>query len=96
MYITLGIGFKQFMLDWKRFYSSEQDKVDQSYQAPSDSSRFSPSHRKSVVYTTVKISPDGKHVAYAENDRGRFTVIVKSMENGLETVILKGDRKSVV
>ncbi len=93
MYITLGIGFKQFMLDWKRFYSSEQDKVDQSYQAPSDSSRFSPSHRKSVVYTTVKISPDGKHVAYAENDRGRFTVIVKSMENGLETVILKGGNK---
>ena len=93
MYITLGIGFKQFMLDWKRFYSSEQDKVDQSYQAPSDSSRFSPSHRKSVVYTTVKISPDGKHVAYAENDRGRFTVIVKSMENGLEKVILKGGNK---
>ena len=93
MYITLGIGFKQFMLDWKRFYSSEQDKVDQSYQAPSDSSRFSPSHRKSVIYTTVKISPDGKHVAYAENDRGRFNVMVKSLENGLETVILKGGNK---
>ena len=93
MYITLGIGFKQFMLDWKRFYSSEQDKVDQSYQAPSDSSRFSPSHRKSVVYTTVKISPDGKNVAYAENDRGRFTVLVRSLENGLETVILKGGNK---
>ncbi len=93
MYITLGIGFKQFMLDWKRFYSLEQDKVDQSYQAASDSSRFSPSHRKSVIYTTVKISPDGKHVAYAENDRGRFTVMVKSLENGLETVILKGGNK---
>ncbi len=93
MYITLGIGFKQFMIDWKKFYLSEQDKVDLSYVAPSDSSRFTPGHRKSVVYTTVKISPDGKNVAYAENDRGKFTVLVKSLENGKETVILTGGNK---
>ena len=93
MYITLGIGFKQFMLDWKRFYSTEQDKVDQNYFAPLDSTRISPSHRKTVVYTTVKISPDGKNVAYAENDRGKFTVMVKSLENGRETIILTGGNK---
>ena len=93
MYITLGIGFKQFMLDWKRFYSTEQDKVDQNYFAPLDSTRISPSHRKTVVYTTVKISPDGKNVAYAENDRGKFTVMVKSLENGSETIILTGGNK---
>ena len=93
MYITLGIGFKQFMIDWKKFYASEQDRVDLSYAFPSDSSRFSPRHRKTVVYTTVKISPDGKNVAYAENDRGKFTVMVKSLENGRETVILTGGNK---
>ena len=93
MYITLGIGFKQFMVDWKRFYLSEQEKVSQSYVAPSDSTRFTPRHRKSVVFTTVKISPDGKNVAYAENDRGKFTVLVKSLENGRETVILTGGNK---
>lgn len=93
IYITLGIGFKQLMSDWKKFYLSEQEKVELSYVAPSDSSRFSPSHRKSVVYTTVKISPDGKHVAYAENDRGKFTVIVKSLENGKEKVIISGGNR---
>ena len=93
MYITLGIGFKQFMIDWKKFYSSEQERVALSYTMPADSNRFTPRHRKSVVFTTVKISPDGKNVAYAENDRGKFTVVVKSLENGHETVILTGGNK---
>ncbi len=93
MYITLGIGFKQFMIDWKKFYSAEQDQVSQSYGFPADSQRFSPNHRKTVVYTTIKISPDGKNVAYAENDRGKFTVTVKSLENGKETVIISGGNK---
>ncbi len=93
MYITLGIGFKQFMFDWKQFYLSEGQKVDQSYFAPSDSTKVTSSHRSSLVYTTVKISPDGKNVAYAENDRGVFKVMVKSLENGRETVILTGGNK---
>ncbi len=93
MYITLGVGFKQFVADWKKFYGAEQDLVEQSYKAPDDADRFSPRHRKSVVYTTIKISPDGKNVAYAENDRGKFTVTVKSLENGKETVILSGGNK---
>jgi Tol biopolymer transport system component len=93
MYITLGVNFKQFMLDWKRFYSSEQDKVALSYAMPADSNRLTAKHRKTIVYTTIKISPDGKNVAYAENDRGKFTVLVKSLENGKETVILTGGNK---
>ncbi|HRI78014.1 MAG TPA: translocation protein TolB [Cyclobacteriaceae bacterium] len=93
IYITLGIGFKQLIADWKKYYSTAQDRVSQSYAAPSDSQRFSPRHRKSVIYTTVKISPDGKNIAYAENDRGKFTVLVKSLENGKETMILSGGNK---
>lgn len=93
--ITLGVPFKQLMTEWKNYYSSMATKVSQSYIAPSDSSLFSPKHRKSVVYTTVKISPDGKKVAYAENDRGKFTVRVKSLENGRETVILNGGNKVI-
>ncbi|MBY0436154.1 MAG: translocation protein TolB, partial [Cyclobacteriaceae bacterium] len=93
MYMTLGVSFKQLMSDWKKFYATEQERVQQSYSTPSDSIRFTPRHRKSVVFTTVKISPDGRNVAYAENDRGKFTVMVKSLENGSETKILDGGNK---
>lgn len=93
--ITLGIPFRQLMIDWKNYYSDMEKRVGQSYVAPSDSSRFSSRHRKSVVFTTVKISPDGKKIAYAENDRGKFTVKVRSLENGRETVILNGGNKVI-
>lgn len=91
--ITLGVSFKQMMIDWKQFYLAQQDRVGKSYVSPSDSVKFSPKHNKTMVYTTVKISPDGKKIAYAENDRGKFVVRVKSLENGRETVILNGGNK---
>ncbi len=93
--ITLGVPFRQLMIDWKNYYSDMEKRVGQSYVAPSDSSRFSARHRKSVVFTTVKISPDGKKIAYAENDRGKFTVKVRSLENGKETIILNGGNKVI-
>jgi len=93
--ITLGIPFRQLMTEWKNFYSNMEQSVSRSYISPSDSTKFSPTHRKTVIYTTVKISPDGKKIAYAENDRGKFKVIVKSLESGKESVILNGGNKVI-
>jgi WD40-like Beta Propeller Repeat len=93
--ITLGVPFRQLMVDWKEFYGGIEKKVSQSYVPMTDSTRFSKSHRTTLSYTTVKISPDGKKVAYAENDRGKFSVRVKSLENGKETVILNGGNRVI-
>jgi Tol biopolymer transport system component len=93
IYITLGIPFKQLVADWKRFYGEDQQRISASYVAASDSLRLIPSHRKTIVYTTMKISPDGRNIAYAENDRGKYTVYVKSLETGKETTILNDGNK---
>lgn len=88
--ITLGVPFKQLMVDWRVFYGTIENKIEQSYVSVSDSLKFSGKHRDALIYTTVKISPDGKKIAYAENYRGKFKVIVKSLENGQESIILRG------
>ncbi len=93
--ITLGVSFKQLTADWQNYYGDMEQKVSLSYVAPADSNKFSPSHHRSIVYTTVKISPDGKKVAYAENDRGRFVVKVKSLESGRETTIINGGNRVI-
>jgi hypothetical protein len=95
IFITIGVPFKQLMVDWKAFYGGMQSKISQSYVPASDTTRFSKNHRQALTYTTVKISPDGKKVAYAENDRGKFVVKVKSLENGKETVILNGGNRVI-
>jgi WD40-like Beta Propeller Repeat len=93
--ITLGIPFKQLLFDWQQYYSQIEKRVDESYVSPADSNKFSPPHHKATVYTTVKISPDGKKIAYAENYRGKFVVKVTSLENGHETTILNGGNKVI-
>ncbi|MEI9917237.1 MAG: hypothetical protein WDO14_00375 [Bacteroidota bacterium] len=93
--ITLGIPFRQLMADWKQYYLSQEQRIDQSYISPADSTRFSPRHNKTTIFPTVKISPDGKKIAYAENDRGKFRIMVKSLESGRETTILTGGTKVI-
>ncbi len=93
--ITLGVPFKQLMVDWREYYKSQQKRVAQSYVSLSDSILFTHQKRHAVTFTTVKISPDGKSVAYAMNDRGKFSVIVKSLENGKESVILEGGNRVI-
>lgn len=91
--ITLGISFKQLISDWKKYYTDMEEKVNQSYIAPQDTARLRKNHSRTATFTTVKISPDGKNIAYAENDRGRFVVKIKSLENNKEITILTSGNK---
>jgi Tol biopolymer transport system component len=92
--ITLGITFKQLIQDWQKYYTDMEAKVSQSYVSPSDTTRFTSRHRKTVVFPTVKISPDGNNIAFAENDRGKFAIKIHSLLNGRETTILRGGNKA--
>lgn len=93
--ITLGISFKQLMVDWQLFYSEISEQVHKSYVTPMDSLQFTHSYNKTTEITTVKISPDGRYLAFAENDRGRYIVKVRSLETGKTKVILSGGSKVI-
>jgi Tol biopolymer transport system component len=92
--ITLGISFRQLQNEWYRYYGEMQKTNSQSYVFPSDSIRFTQGN-KTTEYTTVKISPDGQYLAYAQNDRGHFNVIVRSLKTGREKKILAGGSKVI-
>jgi len=91
--ITLGVTFKQLMNEWYKYYSDMEDRVAQSYIVPPDSANFTSHHNKTTVFTTVKISPDGRYIAFAENDRGRYIVKVRSLETGREKTIISSGSK---
>ena len=91
--ITLGVTFKQLMNEWYKYYSEMDTRVTESYILPPDSVHFTAHHNKTTLYTTVKVSPDGRFIAYAENDRGRYIVKVRSLENGRERTIISGGSK---
>lgn len=93
--ITLGITFRQLLVEWRKFYSDMESAVNKSYIEPQDSISFTQQHNKTTEFTTVKISPDGRNIAYAENDRGRYIVKVRSLENGKEKTIISGGSKVI-
>jgi hypothetical protein len=93
--ITLGITLKQLIAEWRKFYTDMEVSVNKSYQNPQDSISFTQQHNKTTEFTTVKISPDGRSIAYAENDRGRYIVKVRSLESGKEKTIISGGSKVI-
>ncbi|HKZ37932.1 MAG TPA: hypothetical protein VJ184_09790, partial [Chryseolinea sp.] len=93
--ITLGINFKQLLTEWQKFYTDMSVQVANSYTTPGDTSSFTHQHNRTTEFTTVKISPDGRNIAYAENDRGRFIIKVRSLESGKEKTILSGGSKVI-
>jgi Tol biopolymer transport system component len=93
--ITLGVSFKQLMNEWYKYYSDMESKVSQSYVTPEDNKYFTRHQNKTTAYTTIKISPDGQYLAYAENDRGRYIVKVRSIKTGRERTIISGGSKVI-
>lgn len=93
--ITLGVTYKQLMVQWQKYYSEMSNAVKKSYVSAPDSLRFSRWQNKTTAYTTVKLSPDGRYIAYAENDRGHFIVKVRSLVNGKENRIIVDGSKVI-
>lgn len=93
--ITLGVSYKQIMKEWQQYYAEMQQQVSKSYVSPQDSTKLRIRHNNTTQFTTLKISPNGKYVAYAENDRGRYIVKVRSVETGKETTIITHGSKVI-
>ncbi len=93
--ITLGISYKRLMNEWEEYYLKMAQQANNSYVVAPQSNQFTKQPNRTVYYTAVKVSPDGRHVAYAENDRGRFSITVKSLENGKEKKILQGGTRVI-
>lgn len=71
---TLDISYKEFMKGWKAFYKEIADSTMVSYKAPSKDMRIKKRNHRGVDYNKVKISPDGKQIAYTQNLKGRYSV----------------------
>lgn len=93
--ITLGVSYKQILKEWQQYYSQMEQQVSQSYMSPVDTTRVNLRHNPTTEYTTIKLSPDGQYLAYAENDRGRYIVKVRAISTGKETTILTHGSKVI-
>jgi Tol biopolymer transport system component len=87
---TLGIQYDRIIRDWRNYYLSMAEMTDENYRMPDKDKRVKKNNRKGYVYNQVRMSPDGKHIAYSENQRGRYRIVVRNIESGKAKVIKHG------
>lgn len=92
---TLGLPFKQVSVEWQNYYAGMAAQVRNNYKRPDEESRLFKSNAKGEKFTTIALSPEGKLLAYAENDNGKYSVKIKDLETGEEKRVLTSGYKVI-
>lgn len=75
--------------NWYKYYIERYERDNRSKRFPTGGEVELPS-RKSIHFTQLSISPDGKHLAWVKNDRGKYWVMLHDLESKEEQVLMKG------
>ncbi len=87
---SLGVRYRQFMRAWRNYYRDLANLAKEgTEQAPKDFSMRKRNPKK-YLYNHVKLSPDGRFIAYSENRNGKFCVMVKDLTTKKRKIIYKG------
>lgn len=94
---TLGVPFRDFLNAWVNFYTVQKNQVDAGYIYPEKNTMLIRNNRRNLEFKDVRISPDGRYLAYASNNEGRYKVhlIDFTKKRRQERVILRGGYKVI-
>ena len=93
---VLGSGYRrttEAMLDY--FNQRYFDEV-RFMRTPEASGQIAVKNKKKLPLSQVKISPDGKRIAYVSNDIGRWRVWVQDLETGKRKRLLRGGSRNAL
>lgn len=87
---VLGIKLNDLLKEWKQFYTEEYASGDN---LTSDDSNIIRKSRKEQIYQQVKVSPDGKYLAYVTNDWGRKKIYLYEQQTGKNKAVFRIEPK---
>lgn len=82
---TLGISFQDFIEQWLTFYMDVSNYVLNSYTSPLKEN-IEIKNRGVFSFHKVKISPDGRYLAYSKNNRGKYKILIKDLESSRRSI----------
>ncbi len=89
LYVT-GASMKEILKDWKKYYT---DEYAGGTNLPADDKNIIKKSRKEQIYQQVKVSPDGKYIAYITNDWGRKRIWLYNQLTGKQKIIFRKEPK---
>jgi hypothetical protein len=89
---VLGSKLKELSIDWTAYYLGLYTSSEESTDLPSEGQILKrPNKRR--VYQNIRISPDGKHVAYVTNQKGQYKIWIHNEDTGKQDRIYKRGQK---
>ena len=90
---TLGMPYGQFLKECRSYYSSMADNVKANYKEAPETRRVRKKSRKNFQYNNVKLSADGKNLAYSENRNGRYKIYNINLSTNKKTKLFTSGRR---
>ncbi|WP_192085833.1 biopolymer transporter Tol [Algoriphagus sp. Y33] len=88
---TVGLNYKTFTEDWKKFYSDINKQVSSTFRDPNKDASVAQTSPKFIgAINDIKFSPDGLNLAYVINNAGKYKVQVRELSTGREQTIFTG------
>jgi len=88
---VLGSDMKALSKDWLKFYTNLY--ANENGQPFPDTSAELKRPKKNRVYDKLKISPNGRYMAYVTNDMGQWRIWLRNMETGKQKRIFRREQK---
>ena len=89
---VLGFSIKDLSRDWQAYYLEQYDESQGDRILPGKGKLIRKPNRKRV-YNQVKISPDGKLIAFATNEMGQYKVFLHDTRNGKTMKIIQREHR---
>ncbi len=95
---VLGTTYERTLQAWEDFYRSRYttEMASMSTREAAGLQEVKIKNRRKVPITTVKLSPDGKRLAYVLNEIGRVRVYVQDLSTGDRKLVFRGGFRNAI
>jgi len=87
---VLGNSYERTLVEWQDFYYSRY-KLDSERRQDILGTEINLKNRRNIPITQIKLSPDGSHLAYVNNEIGMYKVYLYDITTGEKEMILRGN-----
>jgi WD40 repeat protein len=91
---SLNVPYKVFLKDWLTYYRELNGQPVATLVEPDKKFRQSGRNRHADVFSQPIVSPNGQLVAYAQNERGRYRVMVVNRDGSHRRILSRGGHKT--
>lgn len=92
----LGITFDDAIAQWYQYYDEKYRQEEGKFESDSLFTRLDLSNKMEVPISNLKLSPSGRSIVYAYNEQGKYKIVLRDLDSGMEKQLFKYGHKNAL